>query len=263
MSYRQKNRNTSRAKIAALIALSVLAVVFGMHKLSPGRLDSVVQTVMKPFLSLRTASSRELASSATLLRSKRSLAEENARLKAELAETKARLALEEALQRENVTLRGLLGRAPRELNTIAGAVLSKPGFSPYDTIVVDAGQSDGVVKDKLVRAYEDVAIGYVASVYDTTSIVVLYTSPGVTRDVVIGETGIQATITGMGGGNFQLKLPRDSGVRENDTITITGENPVVVGKIQKIMSTDADSFETIFAASPVNIHTLEYVFLEI
>jgi cell shape-determining protein MreC len=99
----------------------------------------------------------------------------------------------------------------------------------------------------------------VTEVYQRSSIVTLFSSPGVLTSVVIGPSHIQATAEGKGGGNFEAVLPRGVAVQEGDAILMPGINPLLFGTILKILAAPSDSFQTILFKNPVNMFELYYL----
>jgi len=63
----------------------------------------------------------------------------------------------------------------------------------------------------------------------------------------------------LGGGNFEVKLPRGVDIREGDVISFPAINTQIVGVVEKIKVKAADPFQTILFKSPVNIYELRFV----
>ncbi len=203
-----------------------------------------------------------VASASTLsLLSRAALIQENNRLAEALREASARLADRDVLARENAKLKEMFGRTDTRSLTLA-AVLSKPNRSPYDTLLIDVGSSMGITPNQLVLAYENIPIGTIAEVYENTSLVRLFSSPGQTLLVDIGSTTIQGTAVGVGGGNFRIALPKDAAVAEGDNVSLPGISPNVIGTIHTIVRSEADTFAQILFNSPVNIYQLTRVFVQ-
>ena len=75
----------------------------------------------------------------------------------------------------------------------------------------------------------------------------------------IGDSAIGAEAKGLGGGNFEIELPRNVDVFVGDSIYVSDINPRVLGTIEYINSDPNDVFERILFKSPVNLFSLRFV----
>jgi len=190
---------------------------------------------------------------------KQSLIDEKVGLEQKLFLAGNLIAENEILQKENETLKDLLGRKEIKQKTILGVILVKPPQTPYDSIILDIGSDDNVkVGDKVV-ASTNIYIGEITEVYKSSSKVVLYSSPGQKLSVVLGENSVSAEAVGMGGGNFNINLPKEVEVKEGDVIVIPSITANVFGIVEKVNSQSKDSFQTVLFKSPVNINELNFV----
>src|SRR3989304_1524613 len=104
-----------------------------------------------------------------------------------------------ALIEENETLK-------KEIRDIS----LKPPKSLYDTLVVDAGSREGIQVGEKVLYGDNIMIGEIAEVFEKTSKVRLFSSSGEVIDVTIGKRAVPALAVGIGGGNFEIQIPRDT-----------------------------------------------------
>ena len=74
---------------------------------------------------------------------------------------------------------------------------------------------------------ENVVLGEVAEVYETSSKVRLYSSSGEQVTVFIGGEAIMAEAKGIGGGNFEIELPQNVDVFIGDSIYIPEFHPQI------------------------------------
>jgi rod shape-determining protein MreC len=194
-----------------------------------------------------------------LLSSKKSLVEENRQLKETLLKTDYYILARDFLHSENDDLKEALGRKNGSRQSVLAYVLVKPGKTPYDQIIIDAGSNFGVSVGDLILAEGSVAVGEVIEVFDGTAKVGLYSSPNKTMTVLIGPNAVQADAEGLGGGNFRVRLPKETGVKEGENIIIPSISNNVFGVIEKIESSSTDTFQDIYFKSPVNISELRLV----
>ena len=92
-----------------------------------------------------------------------------------------------------------------------------------------------------------------------SSKVKLYSSSGNIVEVIIGEEAIRVDALGYGAGNFEIKLPRNSGVSIGDTVYLPNIFPRVLGMIEEIDDNPNDAFERVLFKSPINPFTLRFV----
>jgi len=184
-------------------------------------------------------------------------------LQAELASTTAELADRDALYQETLELKKLLGRPESETEVLAAVLLRPPGV-PYDTLVVDAGQMQGIAVGELVFAGGTTAIGDVTEVYGTTARVTLFSAPGRTYDAEVTASSSLGTmlplaLNGQGAGSLMGQVPAGSGISAGDIITIPGIGNDYLGHVSHVDAPAGSSFETIYVSLPVDLFSLKYV----
>ena len=107
-----------------------------------------------------------------------------------------------------------------------------------------------------------VLLGEVVEVGAHTSKVQLYSAPTKQYQVEIGLHHIPATATSLGGGNFQVLLPRETDVAEGDPVVIPSIEPVIFGTVGTVLSDPARPYATVLFQSPVNIFELHFVLID-
>ena len=215
--------------------------------------------IATPLWRAERALEERVASLTSIFALKKSLQKENELLKTQIDLLKVQLLLKDGVFEENEEVKNfLLERANFEKGTLA-LVLSKPNRSPYDTLVLDIGALNGVASGDLVLALGDVAIGKIEEVYSKNSRAKLFSSPGETLCVAIGKNNIIATAEGVGGGNFEIRLPRGISVTEGETISLSEKRSRIIGVVEKIGLNPTDPFQTIRFKNPINIFELKWV----
>ena len=142
---------------------------------------------------------------------------------------------------------------------LLGAVLVKPFMSPYDTLIIDVGTSNGVLAGDIVEVEGNTFIGFVSEVYNNTSKVVLYSSPGEKVKVLIGDNDIEKEAIGLGSGNFKVEIPTEIDVKEGDSIVIPSISTNIFGVVEKVEFKESDSFQNVLFKIPINIAELKWV----
>ncbi len=191
-------------------------------------------------------------------------------LVAEIDNLKQQLATEDAVRverdfykQENQELQNILGRMGTSTeNKVLARIISKPAFSPYDTLIIDQGEKDGIKVGDLVLLDDTVVLGEIGVVFAHNANVILYSSSDQKVEVLIGEQAIESVATGKGGGNFELKLPRNTNVKEGDVVTLAKTPTKLFGQISVIKTNPEDTFEHVLFTSLVNIAEIKFVIVE-
>ena len=257
MNYRQNN--IKRNILVGIFALMVLASVsyFWGGTIYYG-ISAAAHYVSEPLWKAGNRVSNTASSYVGFLDSKETLKERNDELEQEIQELRLKLLSKDFLLQENKELKAMLGRVSGR-DVMLAAVLSKPNNSPYDTLIIDIGKDKGIEKGDKVLVGGEIVVGTVGEVYARSSKVELYSSPGLTRDVVLGGSGIPATAKGKGVGNFEIILPRDVSVVLGDVVTIPDIDLTVLGSVLYIGKDPNSPFQTILVKSPVNFSELKWV----
>jgi cell shape-determining protein MreC len=200
-----------------------------------------------------------------LVRARDSLsASEVAELRAQLASTTAALADYDLLKAQNARLRAQLGRAPAAPRQALAQVLMRPPGMPYDTLMVDAGASQGVVVGDTVTAGA-LAIGVIDEVYAGSSRVVLYSAPGQSYDatLVTKTASVPVAVAGQGGGSLAAHVPAATPAAVGDTVVLSGLDSGMMGTVSAVAGADTDTFKTIYLRLPVNLFDLREVYIQL
>lgn len=257
-SSKSKNKN-GRLKIVALALLFVAVLTASFT----GALKGSLSKIALPFWRFDSYVVQKFSDFFPIINSKKSLILENRRLAEELSKNASDLSMVKIIQKENQDLKTLLGRDEAEKDVILGVVLVKPSISPFDVIIIDVGIDKGVKKGDKVLYEGSAAIGEVEEVYEQSSKVKMYSSPGEKFLALVGEKNIQVEAEGLGGGNFSAKLPRDIEVKEGDAAVVPSISTSVFGFVQKIELNPTDSFQNVIFKIPTNLSELKWVLVEI
>lgn len=180
------------------------------------------------------------------------------RLRAELAATSARLADRDQLYAEVLDLRERLGRADQHGAPILAAVLQRPPWTSYDTLIIDAGEAQGVAAGSFVSAGGQGLIGRVSEVYASQSRVELFSAPGATYQATLNGT-LPMAIEGQGGGSLRAEVPAGTPVKTGDIASVPG----LLGGIAAVVSATevkaGESFIVVYMTLPANPQHLRFV----
>ena len=254
----RKNKRNKIIKIALSLVLLFILFYFRTGVLSG--LSGVVHAIFRPVLIVGNNVGGKLSNISSFFRSKNSLLAENENLKSRLTQREADMSAYNSIVDENNQMKEILGRKNEKVSMVLAAILEKPNQSPYDTLVIDTGTREGVKVGETVFALGNVPIGRIAEVYSSTSKVILFSSPGEKKEVVIsGSKSAFFQLVGRGGGNFETILPRDFSIDKGTEASLPGITPYVVGVVQTIISDPRDAFTKALLTSPVNIFELKFV----
>jgi len=258
MNYRQNN--TKRKAVLGVLVFGLVAApifYFWGAEIYYG-ISQTVHYVSGPLWKAGNRITNTASSYGAFLDSKETLQEKNYALQKEIIELRLKLLSKDLLLQENKELKAALGRLGSKESVLA-AVLSKPNNSPYDTLIIDIGKDKGIQKGDKVLASGEVVFGTIEEVYDKSSKVELYSSPGLIQNVLLGGGAIPATAKGKGAGNFEITLPRDVEVSLGDVVTIPDIEITILGTVLYIEKDPNSPFQTILVKSPVNLSELRVV----
>ncbi|MFQ5661873.1 MAG: rod shape-determining protein MreC [Candidatus Paceibacteria bacterium] len=257
LSAQAGNRLFTKVFLGVLLVVLILALV---QIIFPNSLSGVSNFVAAPFWKSKNFTVSKVANSAELLRSKRSLIEENNNLKAEIELNNLKLLSLDLFKEENIRLKELFDRQISSTdNSILGVVLVRPSASLYDTLVIDVGAESDVSEGDYVFVSGDIFIGRINEVYKNTSLVKLFSSPGEITQVRVGLDGVSASAEGVGGGNFIAELPRGIGIEEGDMVVMPNISTRVFAVVEEIDADPSDPFLTVLFKNPINLNDIKWV----
>lgn len=263
MNYLLDKKLRQRKFLKLSLALPALIILIYFHAGIFRGLSSLSHAVFRPIFIFGNNTGGKFSSIGSFFSSRKSLTLANEQLKSELDATSAKLANYNSLLDDNNQLKEILGRKKDSAPRVLAGILSKPNQSPYDTLVIDVGDSNGVKKGDTVFALGNIPIGHVEMVYGSSSKIILFSSPGYKTDVIVPGKNIFAEAIGRGGGNFEILLPRDVSLERGAEITLPGINSYVVGIMEAVISDPRDSFQRALLVSPVNIQEIKFVEVEL
>lgn len=258
MSY-LRNRQARQQKYLRIAGLLVMVAIIFIFRAPIGRgFSAFAHGIAWPFLKAKSSIGTGTENLGTNLRSKQSLAEENAALAQALEEAKLANLERDVLFADNIALREALGRPDAPHNRIAAVILAKPNASPYDTIILDIGINEAISPGAVVYAHGSTPIGMIDEVFGNTSRAKLFSTPKEVTNVAL-KGGVYIDVTGKGGGSFEATLPRDVAIAIGDTLALPNISSQILAVVEAVISDPRDPFQTILAQSPVNIQELKFV----
>lgn len=146
--------------------------------------------------------------------------------------------------------------------TIANVYSTYP-FNHKSEVAIDADASDGIVVGQTVLAGESILLGRVVEVFDNYSVVQVLNDPNIKLPVRIGDSATDAILTG--GAEAQLKMiTSDAKIAVGDVIYSASKDfpyGLKVGKIKKLITSDADAFKEAIVELPYRLGDLREVLI--
>lgn len=216
----------------------------------------------KPFWKINNSINSGVENIGYLVRSKSSVFKENEQLKKENTELKNSMIDYEIIKKENLDLKDLLLRKPESKDLMLVDILTKPNYSPYDTIVIDAGSRLGLSKGNVVYGNTVLPIGVISEVYDNASLVLLYSNPGQVTEGMIDGTNTSVELIGRGGGNFEMLIPNELNFNKGTYIYKPNISTEILAIVSGTISSPTDPLKRVLLYSPLNVQNLKWVFVE-
>ena len=245
--YKTTRRNQNPTNIALRIAgiiIAVVALVFIARLLVKSQVQVLIPLYPDTF--------------DTSLMSRRQLVTKLNELQSTLDSYNAHSAGMSLLESENTALKAELGRDPQSRGILAH-VLTVPNRSFYDTFVIDAGSAEGVQVEQQAYAFNAIALGTVSQVSEHNAVITLFSAPGrETTGTAVGSD-VAVTLIGRGGGEYEVRMPRDVHFEIGSSIALQSVYPAVLAEVQKIVTDPRDPFQRLLAKAPVNLTALKWV----
>ncbi len=191
--------------------------------------------------------------------SKKELSAENKRLENENLNLRLSMVDYEIVKEENINLKKILNNEPENRDFVLGNILTKPGYSPFDTIILDVGANHGLSVGSFVYSDGNIPIGRIEKIYNKTSLVSLFSSPKQKTEGFIGGLNASVELIGRGGGNFEMIVPIDLDIQKDTFVYMPGNPAVVLAMVGDVISDPQDPFKKVILTSPVNIQSLKWV----
>ncbi len=253
----KRKRNKKIAFASGVLIVVLIFILSTTRTLSPfgGVFDFLATPFWKAGIWIDTSIKNFRDSKA----SKEKLIEENQILNSKILDMQATMLSLEAKAKETDSLLEIFGRSSHSDIGLLALILARPPQSPYDTLVIDQGEKNGVSVGDKVYAYGNIPIGFVGEVYNSTAKVVLYSQSKNITNIILTGSNLPVDLIGRGGQNFEAILPRDVSVPVGTFAILPSISSVPVAVVSSVISDLRDPFQRVLLTSPVNIRYLKYV----
>lgn len=191
--------------------------------------------------------------------SKKNLIKKNNELQATVDNYNSQILLTDVLRQENESLKKELGRDPAIDKGVLAHVISLTDRSLYETFLIDAGSDEGIKVGQTVYAFDSIALGTISEVEKKHSTVLLFSVSGRTTAGVTQENNVNVTLIGRGGGEYEVRMPRDIYFAVGGLIVYPSITPTILAQVEQIVTDPRDPFQKLIAKIPLNLQTLKWV----
>lgn len=262
MNHSSVKRRSKNFNLSLLIGCSIIGIFLLGYFGIPKFISSATATVARPVWSLGSAIGLRFEELSLHFQSKQALVKENETLRATIATLTFNGLENEILKYEIKNIKGLIDSQTLLTNFKVVRVLAHPPTSLHGTLLIGYGEKDGAHKGARIFSNNNALLGEIVEIYSGTSKVMLYSAPGVTHSGQLLDPAIEVSLTGRGGGNFLMELPRDTFVKEGSPIIVPGAPSAIIGIVGKIISDPRDPLEEVLVTTPVNIFELSWILVE-
>jgi len=240
-------RNKSAAALITLVI--VLGAVIGFINASGVKIsfiENVVNVIVTPMQKLITNTGDSISNFFGYFSDVDAIKEENKKLKEENVELANKIKSIEVAEKENESLRSLLGlkKTLTEMETKAAQVVSRDPANWFSTITVDKGTADGIVVDQAVITNNKALVGRVYEVGSNWAKIISVTDPEMSAGVLIERSGEYGVTEGDAAleqeGKFKLSyISKNTNLIVGDTLVTSGLGGIFpqglsIGKVQSI-----------------------------
>lgn len=260
MSYLNSTKRKSGYSVRKWIVIFLILFVLFLVR---SYLYTFFLFISKPFIhtsSVLDTTTTTLSETTQL--SKKALVEEINVLKKQNEELVLRLGFLENQQVKFLDIEKNFGLTLKQNDFILAPIISKPNQSAYDTLILAKGSDDGMRVGKYVYMDTYGVLGVVDSVTESTSVVKLFSSPGVQTSSRLERTGYDVVLIGRGGGNMIVEIPKEIETALGDRITFPVLPNTVIGIIRDITLDDRSVYKKLYITLPVNILTRDFVYVQ-
>lgn len=188
--------------------------------------------------------------------SKKSLYDENQVLKKENEALKAEIQSTLSNEEENNRLKESFGITD-SLEYVFGQIIFRGGQKVSQNKI--AVRVSGEVKVGENVYFKNIPIGKVEEVRAGLATVLLLSSPTNTFSVLVGSPAFESQARGLGGGSFEIFVPKGVEVAVGDTVGIPSFGNSSFSKISDISSDSADAFQRVLFTFPFNLNYMDFV----
>lgn len=257
--YRQNNHAQRPSyRIAAVSIVLAIAAVIGIDALSGGLVRALVRGTSGAVTN-RVATVFSAVEESGVLRTRTSLATENAQLREQIERESEARARYDALAAENAALYEIARLVEPLERAVSVRVLSSFRASPYGTFHIAGGARDGLSAGNVVMTPGGFMLGTISDVGEYTASVHALFAPGREVQLTAGEVSFLAR--GRGSGNALADVPRGALLQVGDVVLSTESGGRPAGVIERVENDASSATERVYVRVPVNLDVITFVYV--
>lgn len=245
-----------RKRQAVRILLGVIAIA-ALFWLLSSLVGKTVSLVTSPIYSVRDWFLESSATVPAYFKSRNELLDHVSELETKLATQSGDATTLTFLTAENDSLRGLLNI--NDANRIGARIVGLPPSVPYDQIYIDRGSHDGIEKGAYVYISEQHVIGFISKAFPGSSLVQLFSTPGVRSTVYVEGPDIYTYATGIGGGVIEIAVPQGIDISVGDVVVLPLTEQTLLGSVSSIESIPTEPEQRAYVTPDVSLFSLTHV----
>src|ERR1035437_3660658 len=259
MNYQLKPRHTKRPSFSrALTVVTILIILCAIiYLFKTTFLTSVFGFVGRPLWQGESSVVDYLDSHIGFFKGANNLLSENASLKAQMSDYSALDIDRTVLRQENDALKKVATNQGE-----AARVLSGPAESLYDVIVLGLGPNSSAQIGDNVYGPDDIILGTIISRTGSLAKAKLFSSAGETTTARLSKNGTTLYLTGRGGGNFFVEVPRSLDISPSDSVVLPNFATSILGTVVAVRPGRADSFSNVYISYPINVFSLTWAYIK-
>ncbi len=237
MNYRRKNKRKF------LLIFFFLILILGFSFFNINWPQSSIRFFSNPVIKVKNVLVSPFKNLITSFKDKKDLENKISQLEDELQKLKISSLTENKTELERVS------------NGVMLKVISRPPFSIYDTLILSKDNQDVQIGDLVF--VQGSYVGEISEVDYKTAVVKLRSSSG--EKTVVRVAGVDVEAEGHGGGQFQIKIPKDLKLGIGDAVIVPSLNNVVLGVVGSIEEDLIETFKTVYFNIPVSFQDMSSV----
>ncbi|MCA9351871.1 hypothetical protein KC866_00565 [Patescibacteria group bacterium] len=144
-------------------------------------------------------------------------------------------------------------------NLTVASVLHHGVQGQQDILLINKGTDTGYAVGDVVFGYDNVLLGTITEVYDTTALVTLYSYPAQQVHGVLFPHGVTVTASGDGNGSFRIDSPREIDVTEGDILYSLESPGNIIAIVREVVFDSRDPFKKVYLSYPTNVNDIQMV----
>lgn len=269
---RKKTNRFRFTRLFLLFSLFIVILLLLLGSATGGRFGALHQLTLGTLGPIQNVFTRISLSSIRLKNryiSLWNLQEENDQLRKELGTYHAQLDEYRSAYARNRFLENELDFKKKEsFPALMARVVGKDPSFWFQTLIIDRGKNDGVIKGMVARNSRGV-VGQIVQVSDKYSKVLLANAPSSAIDAIVQKSRARGILKGAGEKGYILQyILKNGDVKEGDTIVTAGIGgmfppEIILGTVTKVHSKRRGMFLEIEVEPAVDFARLEVLFIDL